>query len=375
MKDKSRGRTWLISNSEKLERNVRAFESVLPKGTELMPVVKANAYGHGSVLVSKKLNRFGIKAFGVASAKEGAELRAGGVEGEILVLSYTPRADLDTVREFDLTQTIVDLDYAAMLKDTGKKIKTHIAIDSGMHRIGEFYKNTEAIAEIFKIENIEVRGIFTHFSSADSDESEHVEFTREQDRRFKKCLAELRAKGCDYGKAHSLNTTGLLRYSEFGGDYARIGIGLFGYMETRAQVEGCPVSLIPVMSIHTNIEAVKAVDKGDAIGYGCAYKPEGPGLIAALSIGYADGFPRALGNGVGEVIINSEKAPIVGRICMDQCMVDISKIKNVKAGDIATVIGCEGNAEISAYDIAEKTNSITNEVLSRLGGRIERFMD
>jgi serine/alanine racemase len=375
MTDKSRGRTWLVNDSKKLEQNVRAFESVLPKGAELMPAVKANAYGHGGVLISKKLNEFGVKAFCVASAKEGAELRAGGVEGEILVLGYSSRADLDRITEFDLIQTIVDLDYAKMLKDWGKQIKTHIGIDSGMHRIGEFYDKTEEIADIFKIENIEVKGIFTHFSSADSDDKYHIEFTKEQNRKFRECLADLRARGCNYGKVHSLNTTGLLRYSGFGGDYARVGIGLYGYMETRAQVETCPVSLSPVMSICTNIEAVKEVKKGDAIGYGCAYKPKGPGVIAALSIGYADGLPRALGNEVGEVIINGEKAPIVGRICMDQCMVEVSKIKNVKAGDIATIIGREGNVEISAYDIAEKTNSITNEVLSRLGGRIERFMD
>lgn len=375
MTDKSRGRTWLINDSKKLEQNVRAFQSVLPNGTELMPAVKADAYGHGGVLISKKLNEFGVKAFCVASAKEGARLRAGGVEGDILVLGYTSRADLNQLIEFDLIQTVIDLDYAKMLKDWGKKIKAHIGIDSGMHRVGEFSSRTEEIADIYKIENIEITGIFTHLSSADSDNPEHIEFTKEQGRKFRECLDDLRARGCSLGKIHSLNTTGLLRYSDFGGDYARVGIGLYGYMETRAQLLSCPVSLNPVMSIHTNVEAVKEVKKGDAIGYGCAYKPEGPGVIAALSIGYADGFPRAMGEGVGEVIINGKKAPIVGRICMDQCMVEVSKIKDIKAGDVATVIGREGNAEITAYDIAEKTNSITNEVLSRLGARIERFMD
>lgn len=375
MKDRSRGRAWLVNDSEKLRENVRALESMLPHGAALMPAVKANAYGHGGVLISKKLNEFGVKAFCVASAKEGAALRAGGVEGEILVLGYTSRADLGIVPEYDLTQTIIDTDYAEMLKDWGRNIKAHIGIDSGMHRIGEFWSKTEELADIFNIENIELTGILTHFSSADSDLPEHREFTIEQNRKFRECLCELKARCLNPGKIHSLNTTALLRYPDFGGDYARVGIGLYGYMETREQLEACPVELKPVMSICTNVEAVKAVGKGDAVGYGCAYKPQEPGLIAALSIGYADGLPRALSNGVGEVIINGEKAPIVGRICMDQCMVEVSRIKNVRAGDVATVIGREGDAEISAYDIAEKTDSITNEVLSRLGERIDRFMD
>lgn len=375
MKDKYRGRVWLVNDSKKLKNNVRVLENLLPNGAELMPAVKANAYGHGSVLISKKLNEFGVKAFCVASAGEGVELRKGGVEGDILVLGYTPREDLDMITEFDLMQTVVDLEYAAMLKDWGRKIKTHIGIDSGMRRIGEFCDRTEDIAEIFKAGNIEVRGILTHLSSADSDEPEHIEYTREQNRKFKACIAAIKAKGINPGKIHILNTSGLLRYPDFGGDYARIGIGLYGYMATRSQLEACPVNLNPVMSICANVETVKAVNKGDFVGYGCAYKPKDTGVIAAVSIGYADGIPRALGNSVGEVIINGEKAPIVGRICMDQCMVDVSRIKNVKAGDIATIIGSDGGAEINAYDIAEKTNSITNEVLSRLGERIERFMD
>lgn len=368
-----KGRAWIEVNMENLRRNTAVLSALLPRGCQLMPAVKANAYGHGAVLVARELNRLGIRAFCVATAEEGAELRLGGVRGTILVLGYTPEERLCLVERCGLTQTVVDYQYAVLLNRRGRSIRVHIGIDTGMHRLGEPYGNLDQIRKMFLMENLKVGGVFTHLCAGDTDCQRDQAFTRRQGRAFDQVVRQLRESGIPCPKAHILSSYGLLNYPELGGDYARVGIALYGLLSTRQDTERCQVPLRPVLSVKARVASVKALHPGESAGYGLAFTADKEMRTAALSIGYADGLPRALSGGVGGVLIAGRFAPVIGRICMDQTLVDVTEIPAVQAGDVAVVIGESGDLSISACDLAGQTGTISNEILSRLGTRLERF--
>lgn len=369
-----RSRAWIELDREALRHNVEELQKLLPNGCELMPAVKANAYGHGAVLISRELNRLGIKAFCVATVSEGIELRENGIVGEILVLGYTHPMQFPLLKRYDLTQTVIDLPYAEILNKYGQKVKVHIAVDTGMHRLGEPCKNIENICKIFRLPNLKIEGIYTHLCADDTDLPKDRAFTLEQGQAFYNMISQLKERGFGYPKAHLLASYGLINYSELGGDYARIGIALYGVLSTQADKGRCSLSLRPVLSVKTRVTALKTLRKGETAGYGLQFVADCDTKIAVLAIGYADGIPRSLSCGIGNVLIKGSKAPIIGRICMDQMLVDISHIPNVKSGDIAVIIGQSGDKKITACDLAEQTETISNEILSRLGERLERQM-
>ncbi|HBR08696.1 MAG TPA: serine racemase VanT catalytic subunit [Clostridiales bacterium] len=367
-----RSRAWIELDRDALRHNVKVLRKLLPDGCELMPAVKANAYGHGAVLISRELNGLGINAFCVASAEEGAELRKNGVRGELLILGYTHPEQLPLLKRYGLTQTVIDLPYAEALDEYGEKIKVHIAVDTGMHRLGESCENIENICAMFHLPNLDIEGIYTHLCADDTESPEDKAFTLRQGQAFYRVVSQIRSRGCVCPKAHLLASYGLINYLNLGGDYARIGIALYGVLSTRTDTEHCTLPLRPVLSVKARVAAVKALQKGEAAGYGLQFVAIEDSRIAVLSIGYADGVPRALSCGIGRVLINGCEAPIAGRICMDQTLVDVSAISDVKTGDIAVIIGCSGNSEITACDLAEETGTISNEILSRLGERLQR---
>lgn len=367
-----RSRAWIELDREALHHNVEELQKLLPNGCELMPAVKANAYGHGAVLISRELNRLGIKAFCVATVSEGIELRENGIVGEILVLGYTHPMQFPLLKRYDLTQTVIDLPYAEILNKYGQKVKVHIAVDTGMHRLGEPCKNIENICKIFRLPNLKIEGIYTHLCADDTDLPKDRTFTLEQSRAFYSTISQLKERGFECPKAHLLASYGLINYSELGGDYARIGIALYGVLSTEADRKCCSLSLRPVLSVKARVTALKTLQKGETAGYGLQFVADCDTKIAVLAIGYADGIPRSLSCGIGNVLIKGSKAPIIGRICMDQMLVDISHIPNVKSGDIAVIIGQSGDEKITACDLAEQTVTISNEILSRLGERLER---
>lgn len=369
-----RGRAWIELDREALQHNVETLRSRLPGNCRLMPAVKADAYGHGAVLVSKELNRMGIDAFCVASASEGVELRRQGIEGEILVLGYTHPRQFPLLWRYHLIQTVIDYSYAVRLNEFGRKIHVHIGIDTGMHRLGERSENTDRICRIFEMENLEVDGIFTHLSAADTMQPREREFTGMQAAEFYKVIDELEKRGYHCPKIHMQSSYGVLNYPKLAGDYARVGIALYGVLSTREDTEQWKNFLRPVLSLKTRVAAVKDLYAGETAGYGLGFTADHDMKIAALAVGYADGVPRALSNGVGEVLIGGCRVPVVGRICMDQMLVDVSHIPGVKAGDEAVLIGKSGKESISAADLAEWTGTITNEILSRLGARLERIV-
>lgn len=374
-------RAWIELDMDALEHNVRFLQSRLPSGCKLMPAVKANAYGHGAVPIAKELNRLGVDSFCVACASEGIELRKAGIKGEILILGYTSPDQFPRLRRYRLTQTVVDYAYAESLKKSGIRLHVHIAVDTGMHRLGIRCEDTEQIAAIYEIRNLMVDGIYTHLSACDSDTSESRSFTESQIAAFFQVIEVLKAKGCPCKGLHLLSSYGILNYPDATADYVRPGIALYGLLSRDkdsnrildiGNIEADTPSLRPVLSLKAQVSSLRTLHIGESAGYGLSFTADRDMKLAVLSIGYADGLPRALSDEKGRVLINGYSAPVIGRICMDQTLVDVSRIPTVTQGDTAILIGRSGMQEITAGELAERCGTITNEILSRLGGRLER---
>jgi serine/alanine racemase len=353
------GRAWIELDMDALRHNVGVLRGVLPEGCALMPAVKANAYGHGAVAVCRELNRLGVRAFCVATLPEGVELRKRRVKGEILVLGYTHPKELYLLRRYRLTQTVIDYEYAETLNARGKGIAVHIKLDTGMRRLGEPSENTENILRIFECENLGITGVFTHFSARDDA------FTELQVGRFNDILSKIRERGYTVPKIHAQSSYGVFKRPDLSCDYARVGLALYGAYEG--------AGLRPVLSLKARIGVIKAVCAGEAVGYGAAFDAPADMKIAVISIGYADGVPRSLSRGAGHVLINGLPAPVVGNVCMDMLTVDVTHIEGAEQGGVAVIIGRDGEREITAVGLAEQAGTIPNEILSRLGGRLERL--
>ena len=369
-----RGRAWIELDREALSQNVEALLAMLPDHCSLMPAVKADAYGHGAVLIARELNRIGVEAFCVASAGEGEELRREGVRGEILVLGYTDPTQFDLLHRCRLTQTIVDYQYAERLNGYGKRLHVHIGVDTGMHRLGIGYEERSLIMDIFEMKNLAVDGLFTHLCTSDGQALREQSFTDLQARRFYSVVDDLERSGYSCPKLHLQSSYGILNYPNLAEDYARVGIALYGVLSTREDTKRWEDVLRPVLSLKARVACVRRLCCGETAGYGMAFTAQRDMEIATITVGYGDGLPRNLSGGQGFVLINGRRAPVVGRICMDQTIVDVSGIPDVKAGDVAVLIGKSGDKEISAGDLAGWAGTITNEILSRMGARLERVM-
>lgn len=368
------GRAWIEIDRNALEKNVAFLKAGLPQNCKLMPAIKADAYGHGAIALAKELCRMGVDAFCVACVQEGIALRRAGIRGEILVLGYTHPIQFGELRKYHLSQTVIDDSYAKLLRKYGKRLHVHVGVDTGMHRLGERCENIEQICNIFKMRNLIVDGIFTHLSADDAVEKAEKEFTDRQAMQFYEVLDALKKRGIQCPKVHLQASYGVLNYPELAGDYARVGIALYGVLSAKEDTLAWREKLCPVLSLKTRVAAVKEIYPGETAGYGLSFTADRTMKIAALAIGYADGFPRSLSDGKGAVLIHGKIAPVIGKICMDQTLVDVSDIRNIQTGDIAVVIGKSGNMEITVCDLAEQAGTITNEILSRMGARLERVM-
>ena len=367
-------RAWIELDRNSLHQNVIALKKLIPQGCNLMPVLKANAYGHGAVLISKELNKMGLKSFCVSTVSEGIELRRHKIKGEILILGYTHPQQFPLLRKYNLTQSVIDHAYAQLLNSYGKKIKVHLKIDTGMRRLGERSEKTDRIIDIFNYNNLVVKGIYTHLCCVETESESDRKFTMAQAEAFHDVLVQLEKHGYSYGKAHMLASYGLYRYPKLARDLVRIGAALYGVLITRTDFAGYPAKLHSVLSIKTRVALIRDLYAGEAAGYGLQYAAESNRKVAVLSIGYADGIPRALSCGHGKVLVNGHEALIVGRICMHQMLVDITDIPDVQSGDIAIIIGKSGQHEITAYDIADADGISTYELLCHLGSHLDRIL-
>lgn len=368
------GRAWLEVDRKALHHNVRFLQKRLPDSCKLMPAVKADAYGHGDVLVAKELEKVGIDAFCVACVQEGVKLRTQGIKGMILILGYTHPSQFFLIEKYHLTQTVVDYSYACQLNDYGKLMHVHIGVDTGMHRIGVRSEQLEQILDIYRMEHLAVDGLFTHLCVSDTMNVRGKNYTAAQAEAFYHLVRQMKEHGYECSAIHIQASYGVLNYPKLPGDYARVGIALYGVLSTKEDTAAWSNDLKPVLSLKARIAAVKTLYEGESAGYGIQYTAKQNMQIATLSIGYADGLPRALSCGAGSVLIHGCLAPVIGRICMDQMTVDISGIENVQAGEEAVLIGHSGAMEISVCDIAKQSGTIANEILSRMGARLERVL-
>lgn len=364
------GRAWIELDLQNLRHNAGVLQEVMPAGCELMAVVKADAYGHGALAVASCLNEVGVKAFGVATIEEGIALRRQGIRGEILILGYTSPERAGELHRYHLMQTLIDFDYALQLNRQGYHIQAHMKIDTGMHRLGFDSGNVEKAAQTFSLKYIEVCGIYTHLCVSDSPAPEDVAFTRRQIENFYLLIDELKAEGIRVPKTHIQSSYGLLNYPDLHCDYARIGIALYGVLSAPGDTTVLQPDLRPVLSLKTRVILIRQIGKGESVGYGRSFLAARDSIIAILPIGYGDGIPRTLSNENGRILLRGEYAPIVGRICMDQLAVDVTDIVNVRVGDMATLIGLDGQKELSAPSVADSSHSISNELLCRLGTRL-----
>lgn len=363
-------RAYLEIDLKNLEHNVRVLKNAMPPHCELMAVAKAECYGHGMYGTTVYLNQIGVSAFAVATIDEGIRLRKYGISGEILIMGYTSPMRAKELCKYKLTQTLIDYEYSLRLDEQGYKVTAHIKVDTGMHRLGFDADDTKEIVTAFSLKNIEITGIFTHLCSADSRAEEDVDFTRKQIGKFYNSLDNLRKSGIRIPKVHIQSSYGLLNYPEIKSDYVRAGIALYGVLSSPNDETKLKLDLRPVLSLKARVVLLRKICKGETVGYSRAFTASRDSLIAILPIGYADGFPRNLSCGKSIVLICGQKAPIIGKICMDQLAVDVTDISNIKIGSIATLIGKDENDEIAAPTVAENSESITNELLSRMGRRL-----
>lgn len=340
---------------------------------ELIAVVKADAYGHGALDVSKTLVENGATKLAVAVITEAMELRHGNINTPIMILGYTPLEFAADLINYDIEQTIFDLEYATKLSEIalnlGKKAKVHVALDTGMGRIG-FLINDNSLNEILKISSLkglEVVGIFTHFATADESDKN---YSNKQYKKFTDFNEKLVSKGVNISLKHVSNSGAIIDMPNTYLDGVRAGIVLYGYYPSEDVLKQ-NLDLKKAISIKTQVAHVKILDKNEYVSYGRKFKTERKSIIATLPIGYADGYSRAL-TGKAKVIINGKFAPVVGTICMDQCMIDVTDIGDVHVGDEIIVLGKDKDLKFDADDMAKAMGTINYEVLCMIKQRIPR---
>ncbi|SHI22732.1 alanine racemase [Sporobacter termitidis DSM 10068] len=365
-------RAWIEVSRAALRHNAAELQNLLPTSCRLMAVVKADAYGHGAIGVARELEKAGVRAFAVATLSEGIALRRGGVRGEVLVLGYTLPSEASFLHRYRLAQTVVDGAYAAALHAAGVPLDVHIKLDTGMHRLGADWGDTAALEGIFGYNTLTVKGVFTHLSQADDLSDEAADFTLGQIGRFIDAVNTLKAKGYDTGALHIQESYGILNYPGLPCDWARAGIALYGVLCKNDQTRLTP-DLQPALALKARIAEVKQVAGGEYVGYGRRFMAKTPMKLAAVTIGYADGIPRNSVHRDAWVLLRGQRAPVVGLICMDILLIDVTHIDDAAPGDIVTLIGKDGGGAIRCEDVAESCGTITNELLSRLGARLPRI--
>lgn len=367
-------RAWLEINLSNLRHNAKALQKAMPEGCALMAVVKCDAYGHGGVLAAKELERTGVRSFATATMEEAVRLRENGITGEILILGYTDAGRARDLCGYNLMQSVIGYEYARLLDEAaacaGVSVQVHIKIDTGMHRLGISAGKTSEAGMVFAMQNLEVCGIYTHLCCADSMRPEDIACTRGQIASFYRLTGALEKEGIRLPKLHIQSSYGLLNYPDLVCDYVRVGIALYGVLSAPNDDTVLKPDLRPVLSLKSRVVLIREVRAGESVGYGRSFTAGHTARIAILPIGYGDGFPRSLSEGKGRVLIRQYVAPVVGRICMDQLAVDITDAEGITVGDTATLVGAEGYDELSAPAVADHSDSISNELLCRMGARL-----
>lgn len=366
--DSNKSRTWVEIDFNALTENVNNLKALTPEGCGYIGVVKANAYGHGAVPIARQLESLGVMYLAVACIDEAIELRNAGIRVDILVLGVTPECHIHEIMEYNLTQSVSDLAMAQKLSAYGvqgnKSILIHVKVDTGMSRLGFSTMSDTEIKNVFSLPMLECKGVFTHFANGDCD----PEYTQFQLQGFRTLLDKLAENGVQVPIRHCSASGAMLNYPECHMDAVRGGIAMYGYYPDPMVKRTC--ELKPVMSLKTRVSMVRDLETGTKISYGSTHTLRRASKIAVLPVGYADGFNRLLSNRY-HVLIQGEKAPIVGRVCMDMCMVDVTDIAGVEVGMEVLLFG-DG---LPLDDMAETLGTISYEVLCGITARVPRVYE
>lgn len=372
-------RTWAKIDLDAIEHNYNEIRNHVSPESEIMCVIKADGYGHGAIFLAREYERLGVKRFAVSNIEEAMQLREHGIKSPILILGFTPADLAKVLADNNISQAVLSEEYAEELSKYAQRdnvtVKAHIALDTGMSRIGFMYQNIDrdfasidTIERVCKLPSLDFEGIFTHFFVSDEAE-EGKEDTLCQYKCFDDAIAKLSARGIEFPLRHCANSGAIIDYPDTHINMVRAGIILYG-LAPSGKLEG-KLNLIPAMQLKSVIAQIKTVEPDAKVSYGGTFTTSRPTKIATVPIGYADGYTRALGNNA-RMIVNGKYAPIIGRVCMDQLMLDITDIENVSTGDEVTVIGTDGDCYVSAEEIANLTNTINYEIICIIGKRVPR---
>ncbi len=364
-------RTWCDVSLDNLEYNVAQIKSKLSDNVKLCGIVKANAYGHGVEEIASNLVKQGFDYLAVAFIDEAVELRLCGFEQPVLILGNTPKDTAEQVVEYNVTASVYNTETAKIISDEAVKqnkiAKIHVKIDTGMSRIG-FQPNEESIGKILavsKLPNIEIEGIFTHFASSDTDDED---MTVKQFDKFMEVVAALEDNGVVIPIKHCCNSAAIIKYPNMHLDMVRAGIILYGMYPSNIEYD---IDLKPLMNFKTSVINVKDMQPGQTISYGATYTVEKPMRVATVAVGYADGYSRLLSN-KGRVLVNGQFANILGRICMDQCMIDVTNVHNISIGDEVILFGADENEILPIEELAVKLGTINYELPCVINNRVPR---
>ena len=366
---------WVEINLTNLDYNIKNIIEKVGPNKQVIGVIKADAYGHGSVMCANILRENGVKTFAIATLQEAITLRNSGAKEEIIMLGLTPDMYADIIVEYDITPVVCNSGNAKAFSDAaakaGKTVNGLIAVDTGMGRIGyladEADKAVEDIKKIDALPNFNIKGLFSHMSTADAEDKA---YSHQQENKFNAFYNALLQAGLHIPMKTLANSASIMELPEVHFDAVRPGIILYGCYPSN-EVDKNQLALKPVMSVKANIVHLKDVPADFSVGYGRKYISEKPARIATIALGYADGYPRPY-SAKAQVIVNGVLCPIAGNICMDQCMIDVSNVPNVKVGDEVTIMGTDGAHTILADDIAEATGTINYEICCAFGQRLPK---
>lgn len=365
--------TVAITDLSAYSRNIQAIKRFIGDGTGIIAVVKANGYGHGMIDCGRTALDAGAAMLAVACAADGAKLRGAGIAAPILVMAQEAFDHIPVLIEHDLTATLTSFDMLAALErhcsQLGRTVSVHMKVDTGMGRIGVTAHDASALAAATDGSNhVSLTGTYSHFSSA---VDENDEFSREQIALFERVLDDIRSRGIDPGAVHLCNSAGMLNYPEAHYDYVRPGIITYG-------LEACPgsrekLAVTPVLTLKSRVTFVKDVPAGFRVSYGGTFVTERPSRLATVPVGYSYGYIRRLSNR-GRAIINGCHVPVAGRICMDQTVFDVTDAGDVRVGDQITLIGCDGDVEVTAEEHAKLGLTINYEIVTGISDRVSRIV-
>ena len=369
-----------------IRNNIQNLKQITDKKSKFMAVVKADGYGHGAVKVAQKALQSGADWLGVARLNEAVELRENGIEAPILVFGYVHPSQAAMINDLDLVTTVYDLKMAKALsyeaKFLDRPVKTHIKIDTGMGRVGMVIEKIDnglshktarkqvlkKIQEIIKLPGIDLKGIYTHFAAADSKDRTYTDLQIEL---FASLLDDLKKKGIELEICHAANSAGIIEFPGSHFDMVRAGISIYGLYPS-CEVDQSKVKLVPAMTLKSIVTAVRNVPKGFFVSYGMTHKTQKETRLASVPVGYADGFSRLFSSNC-IMLVKGHRAPVVGRVCMDQTMIDVGDIPDVSPGDEVVLIGTQENETIGADELASRIDTINYEIVSALTSRVKKI--